>query len=62
VDRADEIQTLDDVRVWGNGLRGDTSRTGACSAFSRLQNLQKKAGASADSLENATAPAGCSGF
>jgi len=55
VDRA-EIQTLDDVRVWETGLRGDTSRTGSLFSLQQLlQNLQKKAGATADSLERDSA-------
>ena len=55
VDRA-EIQTLDDVRVWEAGLGDATSRRESLFSLQQLlQNLQKKAGASADSPERDSA-------
>jgi dienelactone hydrolase len=55
VDRA-EIQALDDVRVWEAGLRDATSRSESLFSLRQLlQNLQKKAGAAADSAERDSA-------
>lgn len=55
VDRA-EIQTLDDVRVWESGLRDAAGRSESLFNLQHLlQNLQKKAGAAADSPERDSA-------
>jgi len=55
VDRA-EIQTLDDVRLYEAGLRDATSRSESLFSLQQLlQTLQKKAGATADSLERDSA-------
>ena len=55
VDRA-EIHTLDDVRSWEAGLRDGASRTESLFSLQQLlQNLQKKAGGTADSPERDSA-------
>ncbi|HVQ40899.1 MAG TPA: hypothetical protein VMS54_01780, partial [Vicinamibacterales bacterium] len=55
VDRA-EIQTLDDVRRWEAGLRDAAVRSDNLFSLRQLlQSLQKKAGATADSLERDSA-------